>query len=293
MIPQRRFDLPFVDQPRRFPRQYQCRVHRRRQPRVFVDIQQRLARRRLPGHRRFSAGPRSLYKHRAGRSQPADEFYIADSRTVRVYTRSPEPPVRESVVQGRYSQRREPAKYKGLGHAWLSAPWPLHDNEKQVRQAFSDFRGQNPRGRPLLRRRPPFRRRPEPQRREPAAAPDGRFRHLRTPEPSLHRDRPGPTLQSRGRAGHGLRRLARRPGRPRLWTRSTIPGTSSPAEPSTGVSGDSPRFVWRSSRAYPSAPSTCTSRKPSGGTTMPTGPAGKTRSARQDPRVLTGHLQYY
>ena len=59
---------------------------------------------------------------------------------------------------------------------------------------------------------------------------DGRFRHLRAPGSGLRRDRPGLTPQSRGRPGHGhqLRQLARRPGQPRLWTRSTIPGTSSP-----------------------------------------------------------------
>ena len=47
-----------------------------------------------------------------------------------------------------------------------------HGNEEQVREAFEDFRGQDPRGRPLLRRRPDGPsgggpERPEPQHREP------------------------------------------------------------------------------------------------------------------------------
>ena len=47
-----------------------------------------------------------------------------------------------------------------------------HGNEEQVREAFEDFRGQDPRGRPLLRRRPDGPsgsgpERPEPQHRQP------------------------------------------------------------------------------------------------------------------------------
>ena len=57
------------------------------------------------------------------------------------------------------------------------------------------------------------------------------------------------------------------------------------------ASGGWQRSGWQSSRAYPDTPSTCTSRRPNGGTTiaMPTGTkpcyvtSDKTRSARQDP----------
>ena len=47
-----------------------------------------------------------------------------------------------------------------------------HGNEEQVREAFEDFRGQDPRGRPLFRRRPDGPsgsgpERPEPQHRQP------------------------------------------------------------------------------------------------------------------------------
>ena len=94
-----------------------------------------------------------------------------------------------------------------------------HGNEKQIRKAFEDFRGQDPQGRPLLRRRPDGPsggdpERPEPQHRQPALPrPAGTHPAcLRGPAPVGRRNRrklraAGPAQMRRLRQDRRLRHL--------------------------------------------------------------------------------------
>ena len=82
MIPDRRLQLPFVDQPRHATDQDPGRLEAGQAPRYIVNIQPRFTRGDLPRRGGLPAGPWALDNHRSSSLQPLGQFAVDDSGVI-------------------------------------------------------------------------------------------------------------------------------------------------------------------------------------------------------------------
>ena len=82
VIPDRRRDLPFIDESRDRPLEQEPGIETGSTACILIDIEKHLARRGLPGRGRLATGPRPFDHNRADRRETLTEFVVDDPRSI-------------------------------------------------------------------------------------------------------------------------------------------------------------------------------------------------------------------